>query len=99
MDHIKGLVGLRSIRQRLGLSMPKLAQMAGLKHQDSIRFIETGHRDCTQATQRAIADALSCSVSDMLQVPTEDRLDEIEAAYLSQLANKAHAKVASRGVA
>lgn len=99
MQNVKGLPSLRAVRSRLGLSMAQLASMAGLKHPDSIRFIETGLRDCTQATQRAIADALCCTVADLLEIQPESKLDEIEANYLSKRAFEAHAKIAARGVA
>ena len=99
MQNVKGLPSLRAVRNRLGLSMAQLASMAGLKHPDSIRFVETGLRDCTQATQRAIADALCCTVAELLEPQQEFTLDEIEARYLSKRANEAQAKVAARGVA
>lgn len=100
MDHTKGLPSLRSIRSELGLSMADTADKSGLS-QDFIRFLETGHRDCSQEAQRQIASALCCTPADLLSPPDTQRLLQIRAAYLRRQADEAQrsAEQADQGAA
>lgn len=93
-----GVPGCKVIRERLGVTQGQLGAAIG-QSERWIRKIETGCRDCSQSTQRRIANKLCCTVPDLLNTPNEIRLEEIEAAYLAQRASEAQAKVSARGAA
>jgi DNA-binding XRE family transcriptional regulator len=93
-----GVPGCKVIRERLGVTQAQLG--AAINQSERwIRKIETGCRDCSQSTQRRIANKLCCTVPDLLAAPNEIRLEEIEADYLAMLAGEAQAKVLARGAA
>jgi transcriptional regulator with XRE-family HTH domain len=57
---------LRRARQRAGLTQAELAQRAGLA-QPAISLIEAGQANPTVQTLQQIADALGCSLADLLK--------------------------------
>lgn len=62
---------LKELRQRAHLSQYKLAVLAGL-YPGTIRYLELKERANPRLdTVEAIAEALGCTVSDLLAEPTE----------------------------
>lgn len=73
----KGLPGCKPIREALELTQAQLAQMVGV-HLSFIFCVENGRKDCSQSVQRRIAGVLGCEVVDLIQQPTEERIQEIK---------------------
>ena len=63
-EHRAGL-NILAIREARGMSQTKLAEATGLT-QSSISRIERGGRDLTLSNMRSIANALNCSVGELL---------------------------------
>lgn len=88
-----GLPGLAAIRKHLGLKQSEVAQVTGTSTR-WIGWVEACRRDCSQSLQRAIANALKCSITDLITEPDGERLDQIRAAYLQAQADAAKARLA-----
>lgn len=73
------------MRRALEISRVRVASMVGC-HSNTVYQIENG-KDCSQDLQRKIAAALHCSLSDLLEPPSEQRLAEICADYLQAKAD------------
>jgi transcriptional regulator with XRE-family HTH domain len=63
--HLRVASKIRSKRQKIGLSQESLADECGL-HRTYIGAIERGERNITINTLAKIADALGCSVVDLI---------------------------------
>ncbi len=63
--HLRVAGRIRSKRQKKGLSQESLADECGL-HRTYIGAIERGERNVTVNTVAKIADALGCSICDLI---------------------------------
>jgi transcriptional regulator with XRE-family HTH domain len=63
--HLRVASKIRSKRQKIGLSQESLADECGL-HRTYIGAIERGERNITINTLAKIADALGCSIGDLI---------------------------------
>lgn len=86
-----GLPGLRAIRDRLGVTAQDVALRVGVTT-NWLSIIERGHDDCTDKLKRQLANFLRCTVVDLITQPSDQRLAEIEAAYLQARADEARAR-------
>ena len=90
----KGLPGLKMVRNAVGLTQEQLAFEGCCKVH--LGQIELGNRDTTQATQRRLADLLSCKVADLVDIPTPARLQEIKDAFEVRKAKEVLARQADK---
>ena len=60
---------LKAARERAHLSQRELAKQSGVSQQ-AISVIEKGGRSPSEATMKLLADALGCSVADLMNVDT-----------------------------
>jgi transcriptional regulator with XRE-family HTH domain len=68
--HIVVSKNIRRCRKRIGLSQEALADNCGL-HRTYIGAIERGERNITVNTLARVAEALGCSVIDLLSNPAQ----------------------------
>lgn len=70
------LCRVQAIRERLGLSQSELARRAGLSRQ-IVNLVEHGRVVPSVLTGLALAEALECTVADLFQRPTSEKLLEV----------------------
>ena len=84
----QGLPGLQVVRETIGLTQVSLAILIGMTR-GMVSKIEAVSTNPSLGTVRKCALALHCSESDLLAVPTPERLAEIRAAYTRKVADEA----------
>lgn len=83
-----GLPGLKVIRDACCIPATRLADQARCSY-TFFKRVENLKQDCSLAVLKNLCGILGCSGDDLLQVPTQVRLDEIRAAYHQREADRA----------
>ncbi len=92
-----GLPGLKAVRTALGLTQAEIAESIG-SSPVTISQLEIGNKDCSQAFQRRLAEALCCSITDLVEESGEKRLDVIKNAFELRNAQAVIARQAGKAV-